>query len=312
MLHKKIASLIFGLFVIINSASSQDSIQTFIAQKGDGIISVLRREGLDIKTFYQKFLDLNKDQISNGSLLKLGETYIIPNGENSYSNMGRIISLSENTENPIFDTRFKSLSKKDSTLKNTVYYLLFDKFNSDDLQLLKAPIGVRKDLAMGMAKELLEQGARVFLFEYDKQKNQNLGDYVAAINQRYLKYREKYQRLLVLDVDNGDFGKTIMVSVAHHENSEDGKRFANSIERIFKEKNIKLKPANEKGGFFVDKTNLYLANNVLPTMSYIKVEDINKKTTNKRIADSDKNKFVDVLTTGIQIDYSNLIIEDEN
>ena len=124
MLHKKIASLIFGLFVIINSASSQDSIQTFIAQKGDGIISVLRREGLDIKTFYQKFLDLNKDQISNGSLLKLGETYIIPNGENSYSNMGRIISLSENTENPIFDTRFKSLSKKDSTLKNTVYYLL--------------------------------------------------------------------------------------------------------------------------------------------------------------------------------------------
>tara|TARA_R110000868_G_scaffold80081_6_gene227664 strand:- start:4305 stop:5246 length:942 start_codon:yes stop_codon:yes gene_type:complete len=313
MNHKKIYTLFFGLFLIINLANSQDNLKTFVAKSGDGIISILRREGLDISTYYQKFIDLNKDQISNGSLLKLGQTYKIPYSDTSFSNMGRKISLSEdNLDSPIFDTSLYPLSKKDTLLKSTVYYLLFDKFNTDDLQLLRATSETRNEIALRIAKELLEQGARVFLFEYDANSVINLGDYVDAINKTYLKYSDEYQRLLVMDVDQGDFSINDKVSISHFEKSKEGEKFAKSIEHIFKKTKVKLDSNPKKDGIFIDKTNLYLANNALPAMTFIKIDGQNKQSNNRAITDSNRSKFVDLITTGIQIDYSNIVLEDQD
>tara|TARA_R110002051_G_scaffold149720_1_gene222270 strand:+ start:1139 stop:2074 length:936 start_codon:yes stop_codon:yes gene_type:complete len=311
MNHKKIYTLFFGLFTIINLANSQDNLQTFVAKSGDGIISILRREGLDIGTYYQQFIDLNKDKISNGSLLKLGQTYKIPNSDTSFRNMGRRISLSEdNLDSPIFEPTMYSLSKKDTLLKNTVYYLLLDKFNANDLQLLRTTSEIRNELALRISKELLEQGARVFLFDYDANSIINLGDYIDAINKTYLKYSDEYQRLLVMDVDQGDFSEKAKISISHFEKSKEGEKFAKSIEHIFKKSKIILDSNPKKNGIFIDKTNLYLANNALPAMTFIKIDSQNKQPNNKTITDSNKNKFVDLITTGIQIDYSNVVLED--
>lgn len=310
MNHKKIYTVLFVFFTLIQLGISQEENKTFIAEKGDGIISILRGEGLDVNTYYQKFLDLNEGNISNGSLLKLGKTYKIPAGPDSFRNMGRKINVAENVESAIFDTKLYSLRKKDTLLRNTVYYLLFDKFNETDLKHVNATSENRNEIALAIAEELLEQGARVFLFEYNQENAASLGDYVAAINTRFLKFKNEYQRLLVLDVDNGDFGKTSIVSIEHNQKSEEGKKFANNLARIFKNQKMKLNDKTNKDGVFNDKTNIYLANNVLPAMTYIKIDNFSKNVVDKEIAKTNKTKFVDILTTGIQIDYSNIVIED--
>lgn len=311
MLQKKIYMILFVFFSLSQFVASQEYNKTFIATKGDGIISVLRREGLDVNTYYQEFLDLNEGLISNGSLLKFGVQYKIPNGNNSFSNMGRKISLNDNAEFPIFDTKIATLRKKDTLLRNTVYYLLFDKFDAENLHQLKNTSKTRNEIALAMAEALLEQGARVFLFEDSAESTAKLGDYVAAINMRYLKYQNKYQRLLVFDVDGDNYSETAMVSIEHNQKSKEGKRFANSIEQIFKTQKMKINDRNKKDASFIDKTNMYLANNALPAMTFIKIEGQNKKATNTELASQNKAKFVDLITTGIQTDYSNIILEDK-
>ncbi len=312
MLQKKIYIILFVFFGLSQFVASQEDNKTFIAKKGDGIISVLRREGLDVNTYYQEFLDLNEGLISNGSLLKLGVRYKIPIGDNSFGNMGRKISLSSDLESPIFDTKKTRLRKKDTLLRNTVYYLLFDKFDAENLNQLKSTSQTRNEIALAMAKELSEQGARVFLFEYSLDNSAKLGDYVAAINKRYLKYQKEYQRLLVLDIDSDNFSDSAMVSIEHNQKSKEGKRFAHSFEQIFKAQKMKVSDHNKKDASFEDKTNVYLANNVLPAMTFIKIEGQNKISTNKELANKNKAKFVDLITTGIQTDYSNISLEDQD
>ena len=312
MLYRKIYIVFFVFFALTQFVASQDDNKTFVAKQGDGIISVLRREGLDINTYYQEFLDINEGLISNGSLLKLGVQYKIPNGDNSFSNMGRKISLNDDLESPIFDTKKSTLRKKDTLLRNTVYYLLFDKFDSENLHQLKSKSQTSNEIASAIAGELLEQGARVFLFQYDEEINAKLGDYVAAINKRYLKYRNKYQRLLVFDLDSDNYSETAVVAIEHNPKSIEGKKFANNIEQIFKGQKMKVNQRNRKDGTFADKTNIYLANNVLPAMTFIKIEGQNKNSTNKELASKNKSKFVELITTGIQTDYSNIILEDQD
>lgn len=300
MIFKKTFLILFLIFVSIG-AYCQEPLQTFKAKKGYGIISVLKSEGLDVNTYYQKFINLNKEKISKGSELKLGVTYTIPQSETSFNNMGRIVSLSNDSDTPIFNTRLQSLEKKNSTLKNAVYYLLFDKFDTESLSVLKSKSSVKNQVAYSMAQELLQQGARVFLFDYQKSDSLKLGDYIAAINKRFLKYRNGYQRLLVIDVEGDTFNKAT-VSVEHHENSEEGKQFAKNLEQLFKVKNK----------VFVDRTNLYIANNALPAMTFIKVDYTSGRNLDAKNGAIEKNKFVDNITTGIQIDYSTVNLEDQD
>lgn len=306
----KLTFFTFALCTICQFGFSQDTIRTFVAESGDGIINVLRREGLDVETYYQKFIDLNQDQISNGSLLKLGKTYKIPNSDNSFVNRGRKINLSTNSETAIFEPKISGLSNKENTLENTVYYLLLDRFNPDGLEVVKTSKNLRRDFALSMSKELLEQGAKVFIFEYQAEENQNLGNYIDAINKRFFKHRGAHQRLLVLDIDRVPFSKNATVSVSHSQSSKEGQKLANSIESIFKEKNLKLTSEGQKEGAFTDKINLFIANNALPAMSYIKVNGNSKAKKNSDLADTDKADFINLITTGIKVDYSTITIED--
>lgn len=311
--HKKIKLFLvsFTLVGICPLGFSQDSIRTFVAKSGDGIINVLRREGLDVETYYQKFIDLNQDQISNGSLLKLGKTYKIPFSESSFVNRGRIINLSQNTETAIFETKLNLLSNKEKTLENTVYYLLLDRFDPEGLKVVKTNKNLRTDFALAMSKELLEQGAKVFIFEYPQEENQNLGNFIDAINKRFFKHRGLHQRLLVLDVDDAPMSKSARVSVSHSQHNKESQKLAKSIESIFKEKNIELANEGLNEGAFTDKINLFIANNALPAMSYIKVNKQDPEV--KKSADigaTNKEDFIQLITTGIKVDYSTISMEE--
>lgn len=59
-------------------ASAQTTNKTVTAQRGDGIISLLRRNGLDPGKYYKDFVKLNKKNISKKNGLYIGRKYILP------------------------------------------------------------------------------------------------------------------------------------------------------------------------------------------------------------------------------------------
>jgi len=306
MNYKKTIPPFLALFAMIQFGFSQEKYQTFVAQKGDGIVSVLWREGLQVDKYYQEFLKLNRGSIIDGSYLERGKTYKIPNSESSFRNMGRMINLTSQEDRPIFDTTKTAIKKRDSLLNNTVYYLLIDNFQQE-----KKNSKSNYELATAMAVNLLAHGARVFLFENDKEEEVTLGDFVTAINRRYLKYQDSYQRLLVVDVGNGSLSASSIISVAHDQKSTEGKHFANSITKTFKSKKFRLNAKQNEVEFLSNKTNVYLINNVLPSLSFITVENQHKKTPSVTATEANKSKFANVITTGIQIDYSTISMEDK-
>ncbi|NNK76128.1 MAG: hypothetical protein HKP42_08690, partial [Maribacter sp.] len=117
---------LFVLFTILslNTVIAQDSLQTVIAKNGDGIFSILRNEGIDVVKYYAEFLDLNENKIIKGSQLTVGEVYLIPDAPDSFKRRGIRIEMPDAKEIPIFKEELASLKIKDSTLNNTVFYVL--------------------------------------------------------------------------------------------------------------------------------------------------------------------------------------------
>ena len=225
MTFKKRFILILITTLALNSVFSQDSFQTVIAKNGDGIFSMLRNEGIYIVEYYADFLELNQDKIENGSRLIIGEEYLIPNAPDSFKKRGVNIVMPDGKETPIFEGELASLKIKDSTLKNTVYYLIADNGNWDSRNLKKQKDGIE----FRMARKLLQSSARVYLLNSSSSDSLDLIDFVSVVNRKYLKHNGDYQRLLVINTDNISPKLKTDVTVYHYAESEDSRQFAHSI-----------------------------------------------------------------------------------
>src|SRR5690606_41954597 len=64
---------------------------TVVAKAGDGIFSLLRKEGLDPVKHYGEFLELNAGMLHGGSFLKVGEDYRIPKSGDAFKNTGVVV-----------------------------------------------------------------------------------------------------------------------------------------------------------------------------------------------------------------------------
>ena len=298
-----------------------------VAENGDGIFSILRKQGLDPVKYYEEFVELNQDNLKNGSELHLGREYIIPYAADSYKNTAIEVSAKSKTEEPIFNDELDNISPKSSRLKNAVIYLI----SGNNLNNSSSSINSITDaITLNLAEELMVHGAQVYLIKSDlkeKQKpfkvalDQNtegamaeisqMREYVEVINKKYLKHQGKYQRLLITRVRNDDIkSKHCKVSVYHHNNSENGRSIASNIQRIFKENSIKRKSFKEYTDVFTDKNNLYLAKNALPAITLIDIDKENKPTIDDVIlVDSNQALLSNLIASGVLIDYADLEID---
>ncbi len=289
---------------------AQDNFYTVKAEKGDGIFSMLRKQGLDPVKHYEAFIDLNKNNIKEGSLLQIGKEYRIPVTNDSYKSKGIRVLAAQQAEEPIFDKELGGMSHEGKTLNNAVYYLITEDSTSSQNKFVA-------DIAKNLAAELLEQGATVFVLGNDDQgeniapldPKERLGNYVDAINKKYLQNHGKYQRLLIIRANGILQAGNLDVSVLHHGNSEQGQRLAENLQHVFKA-NSTVKKANIDSKAFDDKSTLFLARNTLPAISLITV---NKRSQDRAVdaipVRSDKRKFANWITDGILKDYADLQIE---
>jgi len=301
-----IISSILSSHIFINA---QDSVKTIVAKHGDGIINVLRSHGMNVTKYYERFLDLNKGNIRNGSELHLGRVYYMPDAPDSFERMGISVEIFNKKETAIFSDELYSIRKKDNSLENTVYFMVLDESKS---KIISSGNSKNYTTVKKIAKELLTHGAKVYMLDNAIGKNSNLGDYTSIINQLYLKNNGKYQRLLVMNLNNSLQSNNAKITIAHHDKSKQGHKLASNIGEIFQEQNILEKSSKEYTEVFTDDINLYLAKNVLPVMTHINIESNAALVQNYQSEDGIKDNLSDLIIKGILQDYANLKFDDKD
>ncbi len=318
------------------SLLAQESAKVVKAEQGDGIYSILRKQGLNPVDYFNEFVELNKDQIQNGSQLVVGRKYKIPNAPDSTPKMGTEVSMDKGTEYPIFGGELTYVAPKSSKLDGTVYYLIsghggpdpgaMENYNGTTI----AEDEYAYDVTLRLARELLAHGAKVYvivrdeddgirddrLLEIDRDEVvypdleipldqlERLQQRVDVVNDLYLKNTGNYQRLLVTHVDSRHHDKNIDVFFYYHEKSKNGKRLAESIHTTFQKKYKRFQPNRDYTGTFTDRSNLYMVKNTLPAMAYIELGNIKNGKDKKRILDPDNRQaLAKWISEGLILDF---------
>ncbi|WP_136465927.1 LysM peptidoglycan-binding domain-containing protein [Flagellimonas onchidii] len=292
---------------------AQSDYYTVKAEPGDGIYSILRKQGLDPVTHYEKFIKLNIKNIKDGSRLHVGREYKIPNVLDSFKKTGVVVKLESEGETPIFDEELGQMSLKSRTLKDAVYYLIVESASMKNNFIT--------DITKNLAASLMVHGAQVFVFgnikvntstgQPENTEKEKLEEYIDAINKRYLQNAGKYQRLLVIRANGSVENGKMDVAVYHHGKSKNGERFAKNIQEAFKNNSIESRSYKNVERIFQDQNSLYLATNTLPAVSLLTIDNGSKTLKKDGIKlRSDKKAFANWITNGILRDYAEITIDE--
>jgi len=309
---------------------SQDSLIIVTAEKGDGGLSLLRKQGLNPYEVYDEFVQLNLENLRDSVHLYEGRSYSIPKVVldtvpivDSIQKQAKEIKEIEGKVFSIFGEAHKTVLTKSERLKGTVYYLVSGHGGPDPgamatyLGISLAEDEYAYDITLRLAKELLAHGATVYIIIRDEDDGirderileidhdevaylnktiplnqvERLKQRVEIINNLYKKNKGKYQRLIVTHVDSrSNVNQNIDVFFYHHEKSENGLKLAESIHTTFQEKYKKYQPNRTYTGTFQDRTTLYMVRKTHPAMTYIEVGNIRNKKDQKRILDPDNRQ----------------------
>jgi len=304
-------SLLFWVWACTFIFAQESTYYKVVAEQGDGIFSLLRKQGLDPAKHYGEFLELNSDKIKKGSALKLGEAYNVPYADDSFKKTGVMVEAKKDAEEPIFDKELAQMSLKSNKLKDAVYYLITENSTEGDKDFIK-------DITQRLAADLMVNGAQVYVMGDEIATDLGgdiftkdvLGDYIKVVNKRYLQNTGKYQRVLFIRTENIVNSGNLNVAVYHYNKSTQGQRFAQNLQNVFKEKSISSKSSYEASLIFEDQNSLYLARNMLPAISLLTIESGSNISDSKISLKPNKKEIANLISNGIINDYVDLEFEN--
>ncbi len=322
---------------------AQDTLKTVVAEKGDGIYSLLRKQGVDPYITYDDFIALNLPRLRDSLHLYEGMTYVIPKTTEDSLEVVKVETKVSGIKNSvkgisydIFGEKYAEVTSKSERLKGTVYYLISGHGGPDPGAMTQyAGKSISEDeyaydVTLRLARELISHGAQVYvivrdpddgirderILEMDKDElvlpdqtipldqKDRLEQRVDAVNKLYLKHKGKHQRLVVTHVDSRSKGQNIDVFFYYHEKSSNGKKLAESIHNTFIKKYKKFQPNRSYSGTFEDRSNLYLVKKTLPAMTFIEIGNIRNKKDQHRILDYDNRQaLAKWISEGVILDY---------
>ncbi|MDC6351208.1 N-acetylmuramoyl-L-alanine amidase [Zeaxanthinibacter sp. PT1] len=322
---------------VCSSGTAQDSLLVVTAERGDGVYSLLRKQGMDPARYYDIFLEMNQVNLRDGQELYAGRKYRIPYIPESVTEAETEERLGNGTEYPIFGSKWAYVSPVSEKLKGAVYYLIsghggpdpgaIEEYNGKTI----AEDEYAYDVTLRLARELLSHGANVYIIVRDADDGirdertleidndevvypneqiplnqlERLRQRVDAVNKLYYQNMGSYQRLIVTHVDSRSRGQNIDVFFYHHEKSKNGKRLAESIHDTFYNKYRQYQPNRDYEGTFSDRSSLYLVKNTLPAMAYIEIGNLRNKRDQQRILDPDNRQaLAKWISEGAILDYS--------
>jgi len=331
------------LFFACFSGVAQDSLKTVLAEKGDGIFSLLRKSGVSPHDYYDDFIALNLDNLRDSVHLYHGREYHIPYVEgdstpvvDAVQKRSKKIKEVKSGEFAIFGEKYKTVLEKSERLKGNVYYLVSGHGGPDPGAMAEydgKPIAEDEyayDVTLRLAKELLAHGAMVYIIVRDADDGirderileidwdevvypdktiplnqlERLKQRVQVVNDLYKEHKGNYQRLIVTHVDSRSETQNIDVFFYHHEKSKNGKKLSESIHKTFESKYKKYQPNRTYSGTFEDRTALYLVKKTHPAMTFIEIGNIKNKKDQKRILDPDNRQaLAKWIGEGVLLDF---------
>ena len=345
----KMMSIFFKKYSLIAFACTifqgmaQDTLLSATAEKGDGILSLLRKQGINPYEAYDDFIVMNMDNLRDSIHLYEGRSYKIPTAKvdtvtivPAIEKKSTTIKKIEAKEYSIFGDKHTAVLTKSEKLKDAVYYLVSGHGGPDPGAMATysgksiAEDEYAYDITLRLAKELLAHSATVYIIIRDPNDgirderilkidhdevaygdkviplNQvaRLKQRVAIINDLHRKNRGKYQRLIVTHVDSRSKGQNIDVFFYHHEKSKNGKKLAESVHKTFEKKYKKYQPNRTYTGTFEDRTSLYLVKKTHPAMTFIEIGNIRNKKDQRRILDPDNRQaLAKWISEGVILDF---------
>ncbi len=184
MLQNHLKHTILIVLFPVFSLLAQDSFIRVSAEQGDGIYSILRKQGLNPSKYIGQFIELNKEILVNGNQLIVGRQYKIPSkSKKSTTTVAENKATVEIKQNepqeelnryPIFGEDFSYVTPKSQRLEGTVYFLIsghggpdpgaMETYNGKTI----AEDEYAYDVTLRLAKELLSHGAKVYVIVRDR------------------------------------------------------------------------------------------------------------------------------------------------
>ena len=327
-MFKKLLSVL-GICIPMCFVSAQVDYAMVEAQQGDGIFSILRKQGLNPGKYYGEFLELNQDKLAKGSNLQLGVEYKVPLAEDSYKQTVVKVQAKDSLDQPLFDQELAEINPVSNKLSEAVIYLIA----GNDLQNASDSIRNLSDqITQRLAKELMIHGAQVYVIQSDKNAAPDpahinvlpeekiedpmasfaqMQEYVDLVNKRYVKHWGKYQRLIITRVEEVVERPSWEVSIFHQENNGDSKQIAENLQSLFRDQSAKSQSISRYTEVFKHHNNLYLAKNSLPAVTLI---DIGKRETPELIdrisVKRDYLELSTIIAEGVMQDYAKLQLEE--
>ena len=190
MLRKSFC-LFFFLFisVLVNAQTPQ---KTVIAVNGDGVYSILRKNGIEPTKYFKEFIKLNKKNLKKNNGLQIGKTYILPTQKKGNIVKNKPTATTNNTPlkteqksietdtklkkvyDPIFGKNHGPIVVENKNLKGAIYYLISGHGGPDPGATvtyngkLISEDEYAYDVTLRLARLLISQGAKVFIIIKDK------------------------------------------------------------------------------------------------------------------------------------------------
>ncbi|WP_445384042.1 N-acetylmuramoyl-L-alanine amidase family protein [Robiginitalea sp. IMCC44478] len=339
-IRKNFVLIFFGLLAM-PGLIAQDSLKTVIAEKGDGVYSLLRKHGADPYNQLDEFIALNEDNLRDGLHLFEGVSYMIPvDREITEAAVEAVPGEAEEAVATgtfeIFGKDYETVRFRDNKMEGAVFYLVSGHGGPDPGAVTSygntriSEDEYAYDVTLRLARLLLEQGATVYIIVRDPDDGirdkrilemdrdeviypeqeiplnqlQRLKQRTEAVNELYRQNIGKYQRLIVTHVDSRSSGQNIDVFFYHHHKSKSGKLLAERIHETFRKKYAYYQPNRVYTGSFEDRSSLYLVKKTLPPMAFIEIGNISNSKDQRRILEPDNRQaLANWISEGLLLDF---------
>jgi len=327
------------LALILSSFQLFAQSKEVIAEKGDGIYSLLKRYGYSYTDNLENFIALNKDNLGANNSLYAGKKYILPETESPVAEKTKATTPAPATGKmvhyDIFGDKYADIEIESNDLKGAVYYLVSGHGGPDPGAMGKynnhtvCEDEYAYDVTLRLARNLIQEGASVYIITRDPNdgirdesflkidkdevcypnltiplnQTKRLKQRSDAVNKLYMQHRNEFQRMIVIHVDSRSQGENIDVFFYHDKRSDTGKKAATVLKNTFQQKYREHQPGRGYGGT-VSERNLYVVKNTYPPAVYIELGNMNHSRDIQRLIIADNRQAVaNWLTSGLIEDY---------
>ncbi|WP_163707873.1 N-acetylmuramoyl-L-alanine amidase family protein [Mangrovibacterium lignilyticum] len=178
----KIFAIISLILLALTPVFAQEY-PTVKAQKGDGIFSILKRNGLSPGEYLNEFIVLNKEKIGKNNAVYAGQTYRLPvvkgtgsPAQKTSKEQVKQASSSGGTSlrNELYGSKYENFKLLDSSLKGAIFYLVSGHGGPDPGAIghlgnsLLCEDEYAYDVTLRLSRALEERGAKVYMVTVDK------------------------------------------------------------------------------------------------------------------------------------------------